>query len=59
MKLYLVKIKDQIQFANVAKITIQDLDEKVNNFQSIQLVVFRVDTDDKVQTCIAVITQQL
>jgi hypothetical protein len=59
MKLCLVEIEDQVQFANVAKISIEDFDEKVNNFQCIQLVVFRVNANDEIQTCIAEDTTNL
>lgn len=41
--IHLVEIEHKIQFANVAKESIENFDEKVNGFQISQLVVISVD----------------
>ena len=45
----LVKVEDQVQFAHVLEVRVQDLDEQVDRLQVGQLVVVRVDAHAKVQ----------
>lgn len=52
---YLVEIKDQIQFANVTKECIQNLDEKVDCFEIGQFVVIGIHAYAKEQASITTI----
>lgn len=49
---HLVKIKNQIQLANIPEETIQHLDEKMNGFQIRELVIVRVDTHAEEQASV-------
>ena len=50
----LVKVKDEVQFANVSKVAVQDFHQVVDHLQGLQLVVLLVHTKDKVQAGIPV-----
>lgn len=47
------KVKDEIEFADVAKVGIKDLDEHVEEFHGEEFVVLGVCGGDKVETCVA------
>ena len=44
-----MEVENQIEFTDVAKVSIQHFDEVVNEFQREEFVVGLVDTEDKVQ----------
>lgn len=44
---YLVKVENKIQFADVSKEAVQDLDKKVYSLQVCQLIVIGIDADAK------------
>ena len=48
----LVKVEDEIQFADVVEVFVQDFDEVVNRLQIRQVVVSYVNTDAKVEASI-------
>lgn len=52
---YLVKVEDQIEFADVAKEGIQDLDKEVNSLKVGELVVVGINAQTKEQTGIATV----
>jgi hypothetical protein len=44
-----VKVKNDVQLANIIKVPIEDLNNKLNDFKSQQLVVIWVNNHDKIQ----------
>lgn len=49
----LVEIKDQIEFADVAKVAIQCLYIPMDDLQCQQLVLLLINTCDKIEACIS------
>lgn len=54
-KSYLVKVEDQIEFADIAEEGIQDLDKKVDCLKVGQLVVVGINAQTKEQASIATV----
>ncbi len=52
---YLVKIEDQIQLTDIAKVSVKNLHKMVHKLQCDQLIVTAVDTHDKVQAGISLV----
>lgn len=52
---YLVKVEDQIEFTDIAKEGIQDLDKKVDRLQVGQLVVVGINAQTKEEASIATV----
>ena len=50
--LYLVKVKDQIQFADIAKERVQDLDKKMNRLQIVHFIVIGIHAKAEKESCI-------
>jgi len=44
----LVKIENEVKLTNIAEVSVQDLDELVDDLKGDQLVVLLVDTRDEV-----------
>ena len=53
--LYLVKVKDEIELADVSKEGIEDLDKEVDGLEVGELVVVGVDAQAKEESCIATV----
>lgn len=52
---YLVKVEDQIEFADVAKEGIQDLDKEVDCLKVGKLVIVGINAQTKEQTSVAAV----
>lgn len=52
---YLVKVEDQVQFADVAEESVEDLDEEVDSLEVGQLIVIGVDTRAEEEACVATV----
>jgi hypothetical protein len=50
-----VEVEDEVQFADIVKVLVQDLDKEVNHFKHKQLIVLFIHNGDEVQTCISLI----
>ena len=48
----LVKVKDEIKFADVGEVSVEHLHKVVNTIQHNQLIVILINTRCKVQTCV-------
>ena len=53
--IYLVKVKDQIQFTDVAKESIQHFDKEMNCFEISEFVIVGIDAYTKEQACVTTI----
>lgn len=53
--LYLVKVEDQIQLTDIAKVSVEHLHKVVHKLQCDQLVVTAVNAHDKVQAGIPLV----
>ncbi len=52
---YLVEIEDEVQFADITKVAVQDFYIVVDDLQCDQLIVAHVNSHHKVQTCVSLI----
>ncbi len=52
-KRYFVEVKDEIELAHVAKVTIEDFDEMVDHLKRDELVIILVNSNHKVKARIA------
>ena len=53
-KLYHLKeTKHQVQFTDIVKVLVEDLNKVVNSLEIIEVIVIHVDTDAEVQPCVA------
>lgn len=52
---HLVKVEDQIQFADVAEEGVEDLNKEVDGFEVGQFVVVGVDARTEEETCVATV----
>lgn len=50
---YLMEIEDQVQFADVSEIFVQNLDEMMNDFEDQKFIISFIDNANKVQACIS------
>jgi hypothetical protein len=53
--MHLVKVEDEVKFADVAKKGVKDLDKKVDGFEVGKLVVVGVDAQAKEETGVATV----
>ena len=53
--LYLVKIEDEIQFADISEVLIQSLYKNLHEFKDDELVFILVDEGDEVETGVALV----
>ena len=53
-KLYHLKeTKNQVQFTDIVKVLVEDLNKVVNGLEIIEVIVIHVDTDAEVQSSVA------
>lgn len=51
--MYLVEIKDQVQFTHIVKIFIQHLNKVVDGFKVTQIIIIDIHTNAKIKTSIS------
>jgi hypothetical protein len=51
--MYLVKIEDEIQFADIVEVVIEHLNEIVNGFQIVEIIVHYVHANTKVKASVS------
>lgn len=49
--MYFVEVEDEIEFADVSEVFVQDLNETLHELKDYQFILVFVDDGDEVQTC--------